>query len=186
MSIFSGKIEESLLGRNEMKIRLALLLAVVLIIGGCSPKIIYVSPPSSEPTPTPEFSPTPTPTLTPTPAPPTPVKHEEVIASLHDTTLSGGNFWHPSAHLQAGTEVTISWEADGPVSAWILTETQYDDFVVMAQSSRYIGYKRGSSGTLTRELPYKDTYFFIISNSILLTNYKVYSAEVKAVTWSDA
>lgn len=110
------------------------------------------------------------------------VQHEEVIGTLRDYKLPGQHHYYWSEYIQAEYELSISWEADGAVSVYILTETQYDNFKVFGYTSRYIAFHKASHGTLSRVIQNADTYYIVIHNSSLLEIYKIYSAEVK-LTW---
>jgi len=113
-----------------------------------------------------------------------PLEHSEVIATLNDYQLPGGYYEYWVEHIQAGRQVCISWQADGAVSVYILTETQYDYFKVWGFTARYIAYDKARSGTLCRKIANTDTYYLIIKNSSLFETYKIYSAEAKVTWWS--
>ncbi len=141
----------------------------------------YYPPPQTTPSESEAPEPTPAPTPIPeiTTQPEAPLNEEEVVGTLHNHQLAGGYWHHWNKYIKEGTQVTISWEADGPMSVFILTETQYEYFKVYGFNPRYIAYKRSNNGALIETLPYSDTYFIVIKNSSTFDTFKIYSAEVK-------
>jgi hypothetical protein len=115
---------------------------------------------------------------------PQPVEHSQVLGTLQDYKLSGGYFHHWAYRIEAGKQASISWEADGSVSVYILTETQYDYFKTWGLTARYVAYQNSQRGTLSTKIANTDTYYFVIKNSSLFETYKIYSAEVKVTWWS--
>jgi len=154
------------------------LLVVRVVIGiAASIAVGYIL---SAPPPRPALPPTSTNPITK----PAPTQREEVIGTLHNYRLPGGYHYHWDECVQAGTQLSISWDATGTVSVYILSETQYDYFKVFGLTARYVAYKESRSRTLTREIANTDTYYLIIKNSSLLGTLKIYSAEVKVTWWS--
>lgn len=109
------------------------------------------------------------------PSYPTPAQEQE-IGRLTDHVLKGGYFHDWTETIQAGKTISISWEADGRLNVWILTQTQYDYFKVWGTTFRYEALKSGRSGTLVHRVSNTDTYHLIVQNPSLFENIKVYSA----------
>jgi len=112
------------------------------------------------------------------------VKHEKILGTLKEYTLAGQYWYYWSEYIEAGKQLSISWEADGAVSVYILTETQYDYFKDWGFSERYIAYDQATRGTLSREIRNADTYYIVIKNPSLFGTFKIYSAEAKVTWWS--
>ena len=109
---------------------------------------------------------------TPQPSYPTPA-HE--IGRLTNYLLEGWPTFHEWPYHGAGT-ITISWECDGKVNVYILTQTQYDYFEFWGYTNRYEAFDSGHSGTVTHIARYVDTYYLVIKNPSLFERVKVYSA----------
>ena len=154
---------------NKRKLMLALLICVAVVVSGCT-SYVPLAPSTESNQPASE---------------PAPVQHEDVIATLHNYQLPGGGYEYWVKRIQAGRQVCISWEADGVLSVYILTETQYDHFKVWGFTARYVAYEQARSGTLCRKIANTDTYYLIIKNSsVLFETFKIYSAEAKVTWWS--
>jgi len=120
------------------------------------------------------YQPTYYPTYTYQPPQPTYTPTQHIL--LSNETILGGYHSHTSYVIPAGKTVTLSWSADGYVSAYILTENQYDYFSFYGFHSSPAAYDSGSSGTLSYYVANTDTYYLVLSNSNLFQNVKVYSA----------
>lgn len=151
---------------NKRKLILAILVCVAVVISACTSHV-----PSAPSTESNQLA-----------SEPAPVQHEDIIATLNNYQLPGGYYEYWVECIQAGRQVCISWQADGAVSVYILTETQYDHFKSWGFTARYVAYEQARSGTLCRKIANTDTYYLIIKNSSLFETFKIYSAEAK-VTW---
>ena len=113
----------------------------------------------------------------PTSSGPTQITQRE-IGQLSNYMLQGRYFQDWPATIQAGETIDISWEADGSLNVWVLTQSQYDYFKVWGITFRYDAFQTGRSGSLVHHVGNTDTYHMIIQNPSLFENIKVYSAVV--------
>lgn len=154
--------------KGKHKLILVLVVCLAVVISGCT-SYLPLAPSTESNQPASE---------------PAPVQHEDVIATLNNYRLPGGYYEYWVKRIQAGRQVCISWEADGALSVYILTETQYDYFKVWGFTARYVAYDKARSGTLCRKVANTDTYYLVIKNSSLFETFKIYSAEAKVTWWS--
>ena len=108
-----------------------------------------------------------------TPAPP---NGGRVIFNVNNLVLHGGHYENGSDTIRARETISVSWEADGSVYVWILTQTQYDYFKMWGTHFDPEELQTGRSGTLTHYVANTDTYYVIIHNISLFKSIKIYSA----------
>ncbi|MFA5368140.1 MAG: hypothetical protein WC333_09695, partial [Dehalococcoidia bacterium] len=108
--------------------------------------------------------------------PPTPTYTPTTHTLLSDHTLFGPSYNYDSYYIPAGKTISLSWSADGYVSIYILTETQYSYFSTWGWHSNPAAYDNGNSGTLSYHVSNTDTYYLVINNPSWVTGIKVYSA----------
>jgi hypothetical protein len=113
-----------------------------------------------------------------------PVHREGVIGQLNNRSMEGRTRYEWRISIEAGKTVSISWEADGNVNVFVLTETQYDYFTSWGATARYEAFRSARSGTLTYRVENTDTYHLIIQNPSYFETIKVYSAEAK-IFWHE-
>ncbi len=107
---------------------------------------------------------------------PVPPSGGRVIGSVNNSVLHGGYYKDWSDTIRAGETISVSWEADGSVYVWILTQTQYDYFKMWGTHFDPEELQTGRSGTLTHYVANTDTYHVIIHNISPFKNIKIYSA----------
>ena len=98
------------------------------------------------------------------------------IGRLTNYVLAGLYCQDWSMMIQAGKTISISWEADGSLNAWVLTQSQCDYLKVWGTTSSYEAMKSGRSGTLIYRVSNTDTYHLIVQNPSQVESITVYSA----------
>jgi|GEM_PF-6221052 len=92
----------------------------------------------------------------------TPITHQvDLIAP--QSILASGVDSHAIETIQAGSIVSISWNADTNVDIYILTETQYPYFHTYGTPVEYIGHQSNQSGFMTCHIANTGTYYLVIS-----------------------
>ena len=139
--------------------------------------------------------------------------HEEVIGATSDRLLSyasdrffkGGKnvslkkllsteyvCW--DGYIQKGRNVSLSWEADGTLNAYIFTQAQFKSFNVNvdekgmvrgnALASGYVARRNGYNGSISAEIKTSDRYYFVLCNPDYFAARKVKFAEAN-ITWCE-
>jgi len=116
------------------------------------------------------------------------IQRNEKVASVENLVLSGGYFTRlpdNGIYIEPGKTFKVSWSADGNVKVYILTENQYEYFKFWGVASNYEACDYGKQGTISIKVKYRDKYYGIIYNSVILgQSVKVYEAEA-IITWKE-
>jgi hypothetical protein len=109
---------------------------------------------------------------------------ENVVGTVASKNLDRGTFTYWSLNIASGKKVVISWNADGSLYIFVLTENQFQQFKLWGTTTWYTAFDYGNSGTLTKTVENTDVYYLAISNPWIFTTIKVYSAQAK-LTWQE-
>ena len=109
------------------------------------------------------------------------VENKEKIVHSVSGTISGGYFFAlpPNGiYLNSGKTLKLSWSADGYLSAYILTETQFKDFKIDGIASNYEAKGYAREGIISTRIRHNDRYYAVVSNSpIFASPIKLYEAK---------
>ncbi|MEM3873796.1 MAG: hypothetical protein QXU45_01485 [Candidatus Bathyarchaeia archaeon] len=112
---------------------------------------------------------------------------EEILYALNDVYVSGGYYYAlppEGVYISAGKTLILSWVADGDVRAYILTQTQFQDFKFDGVATNYEATLYAREGTISAKIRYDDVYYATLSRLILTSTVKVYQAQAKLV-WEE-
>jgi len=112
---------------------------------------------------------------------------QEILHSVSGIIPGGYYFALPpnGIYLSSGKTLKLSWSADGYLYAYILTETQFQDFKFDGIASNYKAKGYGREGTISVYIRHDDRYYAVVSNSLILgPSVKLYGAEAMLV-WQE-
>ncbi len=116
-------------------------LALILLICGCSSKSAVTSPKGT------------TWTWPPTPGGVIPGAQWALFPS-------------EGAAVEAGRSLTLTWSASGNMDCYIFTKNQYNDFIQSGQPNSYVAHGTNSQGTITTNtFENSDTYYAVLVNA---------------------
>ena len=158
-----------------------LILAVLAASCGGGTTTVYYQQPPTQTVPTTIYQTTTsytttTRTTTTTTAPPTTWSWVPSPGNI----LNGGSYaYFPlnGAYITSGHTLSLSWQADGSLDCFILTQNQYNNFKPLSIASAWEGHQSGSSGTITAYIQNSDTYYAILRNTFTFgSSVKLYQA----------
>ncbi|RLG97841.1 hypothetical protein DRO19_05225 [Candidatus Bathyarchaeota archaeon] len=116
------------------------------------------------------------------------VPKEQTLYTKSSETIPGG-YYVPlppdGVYVESGKTIKLSWSADGYLDAYILTETQFEDFKIDGIVSNWEAHSYGKEGIISANIRHNDKYYAVVSNTPLLSSpVKLYQAQVVLV-WQE-
>jgi hypothetical protein len=166
--------------RHVFAFWMALMLIVMLTVEltGCA-KPTPAPAPAPAPVPAPT-SPAPKPPATTVPPPTTTSRQWAWVPSPGNIVTGGSYAYFPlnGAYVEAGRTLSLSWQADGNLECFILTENQYNNFKSnLGIVSARMAYGSGMNGAISAYIQNSDRYYAVIRNTFTLgPSVKLYQA----------
>jgi hypothetical protein len=112
---------------------------------------------------------------------------EQTLHTESNVIIYGGSYVTlppEGVYLEPGKTLKLSWSADGNLHAYILTETQFQDFKDDGVASNYEAYLYAREGTISAHIQHSDRYYTIVSRPPLTSSVKLYQAQA-VLTWQE-
>jgi len=114
-------------------------------------------------------------------------ENREQILHTESGIISGGYYFTlppDGVYISSGKTLKLSWSADGDLRAYILTETQFQDFQDDGIASNYEAYAYAREGTISAHIRHNDRYYTTISRPLFSLSVKLYQAKA-ILTWQE-
>ncbi|MEM0095707.1 MAG: hypothetical protein QW660_03630 [Candidatus Bathyarchaeia archaeon] len=111
---------------------------------------------------------------------------EQTLGSVGNLIIYGGYYVAvlEGVYIEAGKTLKLSWSADGNLHAYILTETQFQDFKDDGIASNYEAYMYAREGTISAYIRHSDKYYAVLSRLPFASSVKVYQAQATLI-WQE-